>query len=67
MKNLPQYIDWFRHSSSYINAHRKKVFVVLLPGEAIAHENFNNIVHDITLLHCWKPRSTSSSLLNARA
>lgn len=50
MKNLPQYIDWFRHSSSYINAHRKKVFVVLLPGEAIAHENFNNIVHDITLL-----------------
>jgi amino-acid N-acetyltransferase len=51
MKNLPQYIDWFRHSSSYINAHRKKVFVILLPGEAIAHENFNNIVHDITLLH----------------
>lgn len=51
MKNLPEYIDWFRHSSSYINSHRKKVFVVLLPGEAIAHENFNNIVHDITLLH----------------
>ena len=51
MKNLPQYIDWFRHSSSYINAHRKKVFVVLLPGEALAHTNFNNIVHDITLLH----------------
>ena len=50
MKNLPQYIDWFRNSSSYINAHRKKVFVVLLPGEAIAHENFTNIVHDITLL-----------------
>ncbi len=51
MKNLPQYIDWFRNSSSYINAHRKKVFVMLLPGEAIAHSNFNNIVHDITLLH----------------
>lgn len=51
MKNLPEYIDWFRHSSSYINAHRKKVFVVLLPGEALAHENFYNIVHDITLLH----------------
>ncbi|MEX2333630.1 MAG: amino-acid N-acetyltransferase [Pseudohongiella sp.] len=48
---MAQYIDWFRHSSSYINAHRKKVFVVLLTGEAIAHENFSNIVHDITLLH----------------
>ncbi|OGT72969.1 MAG: amino-acid N-acetyltransferase [Gammaproteobacteria bacterium RIFCSPLOWO2_02_FULL_57_10] len=48
---MPEYIDWFRHSSSYINAHRKKVFVVLLPGEAIAHDNFYNIVHDITLLH----------------
>lgn len=51
MKNLSQYIDWFRNSSSYINAHRKKVFVVLLTGESIAHENFSNIVHDITLLH----------------
>jgi len=51
MENLTQYIDWFRHSSSYINSHRKKVFVVLLPGEAIEHENFSNIVHDITLLH----------------
>ena len=51
MDNLSQYIDWFRHSSSYINAHRKKVFVVLLTGETIAHENFSHIVHDITLLH----------------
>ncbi|MDX1491043.1 MAG: amino-acid N-acetyltransferase [Pseudohongiellaceae bacterium] len=48
---MPQYIDWFRHSSSYINAHRKKVFVVMLPGEALSHENWYNIVHDITLLH----------------
>jgi len=51
MNNLPDYIDWFRHSSSYINAHRKKVFVVLLTGETLAHDNFSNIVHDITLLH----------------
>lgn len=51
MENLPQYIDWFRHSSSYINAHRKKVFVVMLPGEALCHDNWYNIVHDITLLH----------------
>jgi amino-acid N-acetyltransferase len=51
MENLSQYIEWFRHSSSYINMHRKKVFVVLLPGEALADENFTNIVHDISLLH----------------
>lgn len=51
MQNLPEYIDWFRNSSSYINAHRKKVFVVLLPGEALEHPNFNNIVHDINLLN----------------
>jgi amino-acid N-acetyltransferase len=43
-------VSWFRHSSPYINAYRKKVFVILLPGEAIAHENFHNIAHDITLL-----------------
>ena len=46
-----QYVSWFRHSSPYINAYRKKVFVILLPGEAIAHENFHNIAHDITLLN----------------
>jgi len=51
MDNLSQYIDWFRHSSSYINAHRKKVFVVLLTGETFAHDNFSRIVHDISLLH----------------
>tara|TARA_R110002167_G_scaffold6277_6_gene29001 strand:- start:73147 stop:74472 length:1326 start_codon:yes stop_codon:yes gene_type:complete len=51
MQNLPEYIDWFRYSSSYINAHRKKVFVVLLPGEALEHPNFSNIVHDINLLN----------------
>lgn len=46
-----QYVSWFRHSSPYINAYRGKVFVILLPGEAIAHENFHNIAHDITLLN----------------
>jgi amino-acid N-acetyltransferase len=51
MQNLPEYIDWFRYSSSYINAHRNKVFVVLLPGEALEHPNFSNIVHDINLLN----------------
>jgi amino-acid N-acetyltransferase len=46
-----QYVNWFRHSSPYINAYRGKVFVIMLPGEAIAHDNFYNIAHDITLLN----------------
>ena len=46
-----QYVSWFRQSSPYINAYRGKVFVILLPGEAVAHENFHNIAHDITLLN----------------
>ncbi len=50
-KDTKQYVSWFRHSSPYINAYRGKVFVILLPGEAIAHENFHNIAHDITLLN----------------
>lgn len=50
-KDLQQYVNWFRHSSPYINAYRGRVFVILLPGEAIAHDNFWNIAHDITLLN----------------
>ena len=45
------YVNWFRHSSPYINAHRNKTFVLLLPGEGIAGDNFANIVHDIALLN----------------
>lgn len=45
--------DWlhgFRHSSPYINAHRGRTVVLTLPGDAIEHRNFINIIHDITLL-----------------
>ncbi|MEH6605236.1 MAG: amino-acid N-acetyltransferase [Pseudomonadales bacterium] len=45
------YVDWFRRSSPYINAHRGRTFVILLSGEAVASENFCNIVHDIALLN----------------
>ncbi|PHM62097.1 amino-acid N-acetyltransferase [Xenorhabdus ishibashii] len=44
-------VEVFRHSVPYINAHRGKTFVIMLGGEAIAHENFSNIVNDIGLLH----------------
>ena len=46
-----QYVNWFRHSSPYINAYRGKVFVLMLPGEALELENVYSIVHDITLLN----------------
>lgn len=45
------YVKWFRHSSPYINAHRGKTFVLMLPGAAMEHANFPNIIHDITLLN----------------
>lgn len=46
-----KYVNWFRHSSPYINAHRGKTFVLLIGGEAIADDNFDNIIHDIALLN----------------
>ena len=49
--NSKHYVSWFRQSTPYINAYRGKVFVVLLPGEAIGHDNFWNIAHDLTLLN----------------
>jgi amino-acid N-acetyltransferase len=45
------YVNWFRHSSPYINAHRGKTFVVMIGGEAIADPNFVNIIHDIALMN----------------
>ncbi|MFM1897558.1 MAG: hypothetical protein RLZZ385_2632 [Pseudomonadota bacterium] len=50
-KKMPKFIDWFRNASAYINAHRNKTFVILLSGEALADENFPNIVYDINVLH----------------
>jgi amino-acid N-acetyltransferase len=46
-----QYVHWFRHSAPYINAHRGKTFVLMFDGEAVLHENFQHIIHDIALLH----------------
>ena len=45
------YVHWFRHSAPYINAHRHKTFVLMFGGEAVEHENFQHIIHDIALLH----------------
>lgn len=44
------YVQWFRNSSPYINAHHGRTFVVYVPGEAVAGECFATITHDIALL-----------------
>lgn len=44
-------IQWFRHSAPYINAHRGKTFVVMLPGDCINQPNLGNIIADIALLN----------------
>ncbi|MBT0586084.1 amino-acid N-acetyltransferase [Alteromonas oceanisediminis] len=43
-------IRLFRSSAPYINAHRGKTFVLMFGGEAIEHDNFAHIIHDIGLL-----------------
>src|ERR1041384_2914261 len=48
---MHEYVNWLRHASPYINAHRDCTFVVMLPGEGVEHANFGNIVHDLVLLH----------------
>ncbi|MDO4223254.1 MAG: amino-acid N-acetyltransferase, partial [Acinetobacter sp.] len=51
MTSTHDYVQWFRQSAPYINTHRHKTFVILLAGEALLHDNFQNIIHDLGLLH----------------
>ncbi|WP_191601265.1 amino-acid N-acetyltransferase [Marinomonas algicola] len=44
------YVDWFRHSSPYINSHRGKTFVIFIPGEAVECHLFPNIISDLALM-----------------
>ena len=44
------YVKFFRQSSPYIHAYRGKTFVIMLSGEALAHENLGNIINDIALM-----------------
>lgn len=43
-------VKWFRNAAPYINAHRGKTIVLMFGGEAVLHDNFANIIHDIALL-----------------
>ncbi len=44
------FIQWFRSSSPYIQAHRNKTFVINFGGEALEDDSFQNLIHDFTLL-----------------
>ena len=44
------YVQWFRNSAPYINAHRGRTFVVHFGGEAIESGAFAALIHDFTLL-----------------
>lgn len=45
------FVNWFRSTSPYINAHQGRTFVIGFGGEAVAHPNFHNVIHDIALLN----------------
>lgn len=45
------YVSWFRDSAPYIHANRNKTMVLMIGGEAAQHKHFNDIIHDIALLH----------------
>ena len=51
MSTADQFVNWFRQSSPYIHSHRGKTFVLMIPGDGVAHPNFSNIIHDIALLN----------------
>jgi len=49
--NNSDYINWFRSAAPYINAFRKKTFVIVLSGEIVRSDIFNHLIHDIALCH----------------
>ena len=46
-----EYIKWFRSAAPYINAFRQKTFVIVLSGEMVKSEIFQDLIHDIALCH----------------
>lgn len=50
-RDTQAYVNWFRNSAPYIHANRNKTMVLMLSGEAAQHNHFNDIIHDIALLH----------------
>ncbi len=51
MSDIPDHVASFRQTAPYIKAYRGKIFVIMLPGAAVSHDNFPNIINDIALLN----------------
>lgn len=51
MSDHDPFVDWMRHATPYIHAHRGRTFVIAFGGEAVADAQFPSLVHDIALLH----------------
>ena len=45
------FVQAFRNSAPYINAHRGRTFVIVFGGEAVSDPAFPNLIHDIALLN----------------
>ncbi|MEQ1635847.1 MAG: amino-acid N-acetyltransferase [Methylococcales bacterium] len=50
-KSQQAFVNWFRNSSPYIHAHRKRTFVISFEGEALLSDDFAYHVHDFALLN----------------
>jgi amino-acid N-acetyltransferase len=50
MQQQSTFVNWFRHSSPYIHAHRKRSFVIFFSGNAVGDSGFDNLIHDFALL-----------------
>lgn len=44
-------IEWFRHTSPYIRAHRGRTFVIHLDNGALESPQFANVINDLALMH----------------
>ncbi|MCX7086521.1 MAG: amino-acid N-acetyltransferase [Methylococcales bacterium] len=50
-KSQHAFVNWFRNSSPYIHAHRKRTFVISFEGEALLSDDFAHHIHDFALLN----------------
>ena len=44
------FVEWFRRAAPYINAHRRRTFIVEIDGESIEDPQLHGIVHDLALM-----------------
>jgi len=52
INNQPiDFVNWFRSTSPYVNAHRGRTFVLVFGGEAVQDKHFEPLIHDIAILN----------------